>query len=85
MLPSVGENVFNATACSSLGPAAAAAALRASAGPLGKLRSQIGTCGLSPEPLRLLLVLLLQDGGPLPALMGSEALRLLLLATRRLP
>jgi hypothetical protein len=64
--PSVGEKVFSATVWSTLGPAAAAAAvLRASAGPLGKLRSQIGTCGLSPEPLRLLLLLLLHDAAPL--------------------
>lgn len=59
----MGEKVLSATVCNTLGPAAAAAAalLRASAAaaaaPLGRPRSQIGMCGLSPEPLLLLLVL----------------------------
>jgi hypothetical protein len=53
-LPSVGEKVLSATGCMTLGGAAAAAARRDSAGVVGWLRSQIGTC-LSPEPRRLLL------------------------------
>jgi hypothetical protein len=71
----MGEKVLSATVCSTLGPAAAAAAalLRASAAaaaaPLGRPRSHIGMCGLSPEPLRLLLVLL-------AALLPSAVVRL---------
>lgn len=83
-LPSVGENVLTATACSTLGGAAAAAARRASAAPLGKLRSQIGTCALSPVPLRLLLALLLFEPGALvlvPAEVPSALRQLLLLPT----
>lgn len=81
-LPRVGEKVFSATACSTLGAAAAAAALRASAAALGKLRSQIGICGLSPEPLRLLLALLLLELSPVfrpsPAALSAQLLLLLL-------
>lgn len=80
----MGEKVFSATACNTLGEAAAAAALRASAAVLGKLRSQMGMCGLSPEPLRLLLaLLLLLELGPVfkPGPAGLSAQLLLLQGT----
>jgi hypothetical protein len=88
-LPRVCEKVFSATACNTFGAAAAAAALRASAAPLGKLRSQMGMCGLSPEPLRLLLALLLLElgtlFGPGPAGLSAQQLLLQDAAMRVLP
>lgn len=90
-LPSVGEKVFMATGCRTFGAAAAAAAaaaLRDSApGPFGRARSQMGTYALSPEPLRLLLVLLLVESNVLLLLCPVVGSALLLgpAGVRRLP
>lgn len=62
------ENVFTATGCSTtlLAAAAAAAAARSRAGAAGELRSQIGTCGLSPDPRRLPEALRCSPPAPAP-------------------